>query len=38
MQVIKQQSEGQYRLQDMPEGTMPGIQRNETDTEIEVTY
>ena len=36
--VISSQAEGSFALQEMPAGTTPGIQRNETESEIDVTY
>ena len=36
--VISSPQEGSFRLQQMSDGLLPGIQKNETDTDIEVTY
>ena len=36
--VISSAPEGTFTLQEMPAGAMPGIQRTETDSEINVTY
>ena len=36
--VISSQAEGSFALQEMPAGATPGIQRNETESEIDVTY
>ena len=36
--VISSAPEGTYRLKEMPAGTSPGINRTETDSEINVTY
>lgn len=36
--VISSIPEGTYRLQEMPAGSMPGIQRTDTDATIDVTY
>ena len=39
MQVIKTEAApNQFKLQEMPEGSNPGIQKEETDAEIKVTY
>jgi hypothetical protein len=36
--VISSSQEGSFLLQEMPDGFSPGIQKNETDADIEVTY
>mmetsp|Transcript_21521 Transcript_21521/g.26465 ORF Transcript_21521/g.26465 Transcript_21521/m.26465 type:complete len:99 (+) Transcript_21521:53-349(+) len=38
MQTISSAPEGTFRLQDMPAGSTPGIERSETDEKINVTY
>ena len=38
MQTISTAPEGTFRLQEMPAGATPGIQRQETDDKINVTY
>ena len=38
MQTIKTAPTGTYALKEMPAGQMPGIERSEDDTKINVTY